>query len=130
MLGDRVAVILSQPQPGKGLQSQVYWIPANRETLVKTVNALRRQLEKRSDLTNRYLTEAQTLYNWLIRPFQAKLQQSSIETLVFIQDGILRSLPMAALHDGQQFLVERYAIASTLSLTLVDPVKPNPAASP
>ncbi|GAB4338840.1 MAG: hypothetical protein OHK0047_29300 [Leptolyngbyaceae cyanobacterium] len=128
MLGDRVAVILSQPQPGKGLQSQVYWIPANRETLVQTVNALRRQLEKRSDLTNRYLTEAQTLYNWLIRPFQARLQQSSIETLVFIQDGILRSLPMAALHDGQQFLVERYAIASTLSLTLVDPVKLNPAA--
>ncbi|MGQ9870760.1 MAG: CHAT domain-containing protein [Leptodesmis sp.] len=35
---------------------------------------------------------------------------------------------MAALHDGQQFLVERYAIASTLSLTLVDPVKLNPAA--
>jgi CHAT domain-containing protein len=38
-----------------------------------------------------------------------------------VQDGILRSVPMAALHDGNQFLIERYAIATTASLTLTNP---------
>lgn len=62
-------------------------------------------------------------YDWLIRPFSQDLQAAKIETLVFIQDGILRSIPMTALYDGKQFLVEQYAIANTLSLTLIDPTQ-------
>ena len=38
-----------------------------------------------------------------------------------VPDGALRLLPLAALHDGQQFLVEKYALAMTPSLTLTDP---------
>ena len=45
---------------------------------------------------------AQKVYDWLIRPFEADLQPQ-IKTLVFVQDGILRSIPMGALHDGEQF---------------------------
>jgi len=37
---------------------------------------------------------------------------------VFVQDDILRSVPMSALHDGNQFLIQRYAIAYTPSLQL------------
>jgi CHAT domain-containing protein len=59
----------------------------------------------------------------LIRPFAQELQAAKIETLVFIQDGILRSIPMTALYDGKQFLVEQYAIASTLSFSLIDPTQ-------
>jgi len=32
----------------------------------------------------------------------------------------LRSVPMAALHDGEKFLVQKYAIATTPSLTLTE----------
>ena len=44
-----------------------------------------------------------------------------IQTIVFVPDGALRLLPLAALHDGQQFLVEKYALAITPSLTLTEP---------
>lgn len=121
ILGDRVAMLLTLSLPNQQVRSQVQWLPANAETVRATINDLRRRLEKRSDLANTYQEQSQQLYDWLIRPFAQDLRTAQIETLVFIQDGILRSIPMAALHDGNQFLVEQYAIASTLSLTLVDP---------
>src|SRR4029079_16301776 len=39
-------------------------------------------------------------------------------------DGALRTIPLAALHDGQQFLVARYALATTPGLPLTDPRPP------
>jgi CHAT domain-containing protein len=54
----------------------------------------------------------------LIAPFAQQLQQTATQTMVFIQDGILRSIPMAALHNGERFLIAEYAIATTPSLTL------------
>ena len=39
----------------------------------------------------------------------------------FVPDGALRTIPMSALHDGNHFLVERYAVAVTPGLSLVDP---------
>lgn len=122
ILGDRVAMILTLPTSNQRYRSQVQWLSPNAQTVRATINDLRRRLEKRSDLSNSYEAPSQQVYDWLIRPFAQALQTAQIETLVFIQDGILRSIPMAALYDGKQFLVEQYAIASTLSLTLVDPM--------
>ncbi|MGV0028495.1 CHAT domain-containing protein [Phormidesmis priestleyi] len=119
ILKNRIAVILTLPQS----QPIVRWIPAPSQTVRATVNDLRLKLEQRSDLANTYQEPAQQVYNWLIRPFAQELQAARIETLVFIQDGILRSIPMTALYDGKQFLVEQYAIANTLSLTLTDPTQ-------
>lgn len=123
ILKDRVAVILTLPDRGKGFQSQVHWVPGNSQEVTALVNELRLKLEKRSDLENTYKEKAQQVYDWFIRPFASKLTKAQIETLVFIQDGILRSIPMAALYDANQFLIEQYAIANTLSLTLVDPAQ-------
>lgn len=125
ILKNKVAVILTLRNKNRSFQSQIYWVPAKSQDVITTVNDLRLKLEKRSDLANTYQEKAQQVYNWLIRPFAKQLQQAQIETLVFIQDGILRSIPMAALYDGKQFLVEQYAIASTVSLTLVDPAQLN-----
>ncbi|XGV98486.1 MAG: CHAT domain-containing protein [Leptolyngbya sp. BL-A-14] len=121
ILGEQVAMILTLPTSKQRFRSRVQWLPANAQTVRTTINDLRRRLEKRSDLENTYEAPSQQVYDWLIRPFTEDLQTAQIETLVFIQDGILRSIPMAALYDGKQFLVEKYAIASTLSLTLIDP---------
>jgi CHAT domain-containing protein len=122
ILKNQIAVILTLPQS----QPIVHWIPASSQTVRATVNDLRLKLEQRSDLANTYQEPAQQVYDWLIRPFAPELQAAQIETLVFIQDGILRSIPMTALYDGQQFLVEKYAIANTLSLTLIDPTQLDP----
>lgn len=61
----------------------------------------------------------------IIRPFADDLVRAKIKTIVFIQDGLLRSVPMAALHDGEEFLVEKYAIATTPGLHLTFPKPQN-----
>ena len=73
------------------------------ERLTQEVRELRRLLEKVT--TREYLPHAQQLYDWLIRPIEPVLASTTIDTLVFVPDGPLRTIPMAALHDGQQFLI-------------------------
>jgi len=71
-----------------------------------------------------YLAPAQQLYEWLIAPLQADLQAQQIQNLVFILDQGLRSLPIAALHDGNGFIIEEYSVGlmPSLSLTNTSPV--------
>lgn len=94
-------------------------VPVKAEALTQEVRAFRKRLEKRT--TREYLPHAQQLYDWLIRPIELVLGALPIDTLVFVPDGPLRTIPMAALHDGRQFLVSRYAVAITPGLTLIDP---------
>jgi CHAT domain-containing protein len=56
----------------------------------------------------------------LVAPVKADLEASNIDNLVFLMDTGLRSLPVAALHDGQQFLVEKYSVGLMPSLSLTD----------
>ena len=46
-----------------------------------------------------------------------------VKTLVFVLDGALRNIPMAVLYDDRQkqYLIEKYAIALTPGLQLLDP---------
>ncbi|MBD2459710.1 CHAT domain-containing protein [Oscillatoria sp. FACHB-1407] len=79
------------------------------------------QITDRSRLrSTAYLRPAQQLYQWLITPIEAELQEQNIENLSFIMEAGLRSLPIAALHDGQQFLVEKYSVGFMPSLNLTD----------
>ena len=57
-----------------------------------------------------YLPAAQQLYDWLVRPMLNDLNMANIDHIGFILDTGLRSLPMAALHDGEHFLIESYSI--------------------
>ncbi len=52
--------------------------------------------------------EAQQLYTWLIQPLEAALAEQNIESLIYLPDGVLRYVPIAALHDGQQWLTQKY----------------------
>lgn len=65
-----------------------------------------------------YLKSARQLYRWLIAPLEAELEVREVENLAFIADEGLRSLPLAALHDGKQFLIERYSVGLLPSFTL------------
>jgi CHAT domain-containing protein len=66
------------------------------------------------------LRPAQQLYDWIIRPIAARLEADGIEQLVFCMGEGLRTVPLAALHDGERFLIERYAIAQIPGFTLLD----------
>ena len=65
------------------------------------------------------LSANQQFYDWLLRPLEKELENNEVKTLVFVLDGILRNLPMAALYDGEQYLVEKYNIALTPTLQLL-----------
>ncbi len=121
ILKDRTAIVVSFPNGEKSYA----WIDVDNESFRQEINEFRRGLERYRDITYDP-TQAQKLYDWIVRPFASDLDSAQIKTLVFIQDGILRSVPMAALHDGAKFLVEKYAIATTPSLTLTNPKALNP----
>jgi CHAT domain-containing protein len=114
LLADRTELLVSLPER---LVRRSVPVPAAEMTA--EVRRLRRMLEKRT--TREYLPHAQRLYDWLIRPLEPDLAGSDVTTLVFVPDGALRTIPMAALHDGERFLVERYALAITPGLNLTDP---------
>ncbi len=70
-----------------------------------------------------YLSSAQQLYQWLVAPIEAAIATTGsapVTTLAFAMDTGLRTLPLAALHDGNQFLIEKYSVGMLPSLGLID----------
>ena len=63
---------------------------------------------------------ARQLYQWLIAPLEADLKEAGINTLLFYLDEELRSIPLAALYDGQKFLIENYNFSLIPSLSLTN----------
>ncbi|HBB34513.1 MAG TPA: hypothetical protein DC064_22670, partial [Cyanobacteria bacterium UBA9273] len=67
-----------------------------------------------------YFTPGQQLYQWLVAPIEPELQAQQINNLVFITDSNLRSIPLAALHNGSGFILEHYSVSLMPSLSLTD----------
>ncbi|WP_445242295.1 CHAT domain-containing protein [Microcoleus sp. S13_C5] len=128
--GKKTAIIyvLSRPEqldliivPPTGLPIHKSIPAAKRETLMKVAANFRSELlNPRNINTESYLPASQQLYQWIIAPLEADLKAQGIDTLVFSMDAGLRSLPLAALHDGSQFLVEKYSIGLIPSVNLTD----------
>lgn len=88
-------------------------------TLRETSDTFRKLLAGAGN-SRRLLVTAQALHRWLIEPVLPQLRDHRVDTLIVVPDGVLRTIPFAALHDGQQFLVEQYALGVTPGLTLTD----------
>ena len=115
ILPDRVAVILSQPE--KPLKYH--------QTAITNPNEVDRTFEDLYANLNPFLAPVdpllpnQTFYEWLIRPLENELETNKTDTLVFILDGVMRGIPVASLHDGEQYLIEKYNLALTPGLQLL-----------
>lgn len=92
---------------------------ATREKVLRVSRELRRAVTD-IRIPRPYLPAAQQLYQWLISPLEAELEQREINNLTFIMDQGLRSLPMAVLHDGNGFIIERYSVGFMPTLSLTD----------
>jgi CHAT domain-containing protein/uncharacterized protein HemY len=93
-------VILTTPDFQKGFQSTI-----------KAADLNRKVLEFREVLQNPRLDPrplAQELYKILLGPLANDLKTAKAQTLMWSLDGVLRYVPVAALYDGQAYLVERY----------------------
>ncbi|NEP12117.1 MAG: CHAT domain-containing protein [Symploca sp. SIO2C1] len=115
ILPDRLAVIVSRP--GKPLFHYETKLP--QAEIENAIDQLRLYLSPHFFDEDR-LRESQQLYDWLIKPAESELVANGVETLVFVLDGSLRSLPMSALHDGERYLIEKYSIALTPGLQLLE----------
>lgn len=88
--------------------------------LAETVLKFRQLLQDpNSDLAAVKATGKQ-LYAWLILPLEVELKANKIQNLVFSLDRATRYIPMSALFDGKNYLIENYAISTVLSADLTD----------
>ncbi|MBE9562884.1 MAG: CHAT domain-containing protein, partial [Proteobacteria bacterium] len=119
ILANRMEILLK-------LSQNIYrfTIPISAEQLKDEVNEFRFELEDHS--TTNFLPYAQRLYEWFIIPFNDLLVSNQIDTLIFIPDGVLRTISFAALHDGDNFLISKYNIAVNpgLNLNVIKSSKP------
>ncbi|HEY9811365.1 MAG TPA: CHAT domain-containing protein [Halomicronema sp.] len=118
ILEDRLMVIFSLPaRPLQYYSTKVKKLEFEKvvEELYESFNILFPR-KKRLEI-------AQKFYSFLVEPAEKELAASEIETLVFVPDGLLRNVPMAALYDGEKYLIEKYSVAITPGLQLLPPQK-------
>jgi CHAT domain-containing protein len=121
ILPERLEVILSLP--GQPLRNYKAAVP--QVMLEKILGEMRQSLNPAFSNEER-LKLSRLVYGWLVEPASEELRARNIKTLVFVLDGSLRNLPMAALHDGKQYLVEKYSVALSQGWQLLEPrsIKP------
>ena len=118
ILENRLEIILKLP--GKDNLRHYVNRDVSETEIDKTVKQLLQSLTRRSTSLNRVKQESQQIYDWLIKPLTNDLE-NRVKTLVFVLDGSLRNLPMAVLYDGKRYLIEKYAVAITPGLQLLEP---------
>ena len=102
VLDDQLKIILTTPTIQRG-----YTVKVGQKALNQAINFLREGIERRVDVQ----LSAKQLYDWLIGPVQADLDSAGAQTVMVALTDALRYLPFAALHDGKQWLAQRYALA-------------------
>jgi CHAT domain-containing protein len=116
ILPNRLAVILALPN-----QPLSYYETSLPQNEVERILDQMQQSLRPTSFTQERLPIAKQVYDLLLRSAEDKLAASGITTLVFVLDGSLRNLPMAALYDGQKYLIEKYNIALAPGLQLLQP---------
>ncbi|MGB8702702.1 MAG: CHAT domain-containing protein [Thermosynechococcaceae cyanobacterium] len=108
------------PSPPSPLRS--FAVPnVSRDEIRRVTKTFRTEVSDPSKVeTNSYQPSAKQLYDWMIAPLKPSLDANKIDTLIFSLDKGFRSMPIAALFDGQQFLVEQYNLALIPSFSLTD----------
>ncbi|MEM9817581.1 MAG: tetratricopeptide repeat protein [Cyanobacteria bacterium P01_D01_bin.6] len=113
ILEDRLELVLVTPDTAPIRRT----VTVRREDLNRTIGELRHALESPS---RDAVTPAQQLYDWLIRPIEADLAQAEAKTIIYAPDLQLRYVPLAALHDGDQWLIETYRVNNITAASLDD----------
>ncbi|MEM9087887.1 MAG: CHAT domain-containing protein [Cyanobacteria bacterium P01_F01_bin.53] len=113
---DQLEIMLVTPDGAPRRKRQ--W-GVTRAKVEKVANEFRYQTTRAFSQPHEYLAPAQQLYEWLVEPLENNLSTSGTNNLAMIMDDGLRTLPLSALHDGNQFLVEKYSMGlmPTFSLT-------------
>ncbi|MCB2056259.1 MAG: CHAT domain-containing protein, partial [Geminicoccaceae bacterium] len=116
LLEDRTELVVSLPDGS--LTSASSDAGSSRITLL--AQQLRAAIDGADGTLGDFAPPARALYDELIRPIEPALLAQNVQTLVFIPDGVLRNIPLSVLLDGDTFLVQRFAVATGIGLSLLD----------
>jgi CHAT domain-containing protein len=119
LAGDRLKIILTTSDLIRHYDTRF-----RRYEMHRLVFSMRTALQQGS---NDFLGSAQRLYEILIAPAAAELRAGGIRTLALSLDGVLRYLPLAALHDGTRYLLEDYALILSTGRANAEPNHRQPA---
>ncbi len=103
-------------------------IKADGETVHQTVEVKAEEINKAiSDFRLKISTpirdvknSAEKLYSWLIKPIENELTEANIKTIIYAPDNQLRYIPLAALYDGEKWLVERFGVNNITATSLTN----------
>jgi CHAT domain-containing protein/tetratricopeptide (TPR) repeat protein len=113
ILEDRLELVITTPNAPPLRRT----VPISRAELNAAILAFRTAL---TNPVSNAEVPAQTLYTWLIQPLEADLAEAGVETIIYAPDGQLRYIPLAALHDGDRWLIERYQVNNITAESLTD----------
>jgi len=112
ILGDRLELVLFIPDAPPIHRT----VKVNQQDLEKAIATFRSELQDASSFDVK--DSGRQLYEWMIQPIAADLQKAQIQTIIYAPDGQLRYIPLAALYDGKQWLIESYAINHITAINL------------
>jgi CHAT domain-containing protein len=93
----------------------------NSEDIIKISREFRQEISKPSSINSYnqpYLIRAKKLHEAIIAPLEQELEKQKIDTILFCLGPGLRTLPFAALYDGNKFLTEKYKLARIAGFNL------------
>ena len=114
ILQDRLVVLL-------GLHDGTYYkhvVPVSAKELAEVTLQFRSNLQTRAH--NRFMLQAQQLYQWIFQGMETTLTKAGIQTIVIVPDGILRTIPFAAFMRDEHFLAEEYQLTIVPGLSMTD----------
>lgn len=119
ILQERLEVIAALP--GQPLRHYTTTLP--KAEIDKTLKEMRDAIivPRLQFAVKNFTKPSEKVYDWLIRPIETELAASGVQTLVFVPDGGFRNIPLIALYDGKQYLAQKYSVALTPGLQLLDP---------
>ena len=111
-----------------GVLSKTATCPLGEKALYSKVTQFQTLISKRGDETE-IKAIGKELYKCLVEPIESQLPPNEIKHLIFVPDRATNYIPMGALFDGKQYLIQRYAISTVLSASLTDTDSRLPAPS-
>jgi CHAT domain-containing protein len=119
VLKDKIQFLLALKAGDGAVTFRPFETRVSAETLFKTIQTFRQQLQSPGDLAALQAT-SQQLYTWLIKPLEPELNNPAIKHLVFAPDSTTRYIPLAALFDGKHYLIDRYSLSTITAASKTD----------
>ncbi|MDY7022653.1 MAG: CHAT domain-containing protein, partial [Cyanobacteriota bacterium] len=111
ILEDRLELVITTPNSPPLRRT----VEVSREELYRTIVRFRLALQ---NPTQDAVAPAQKLYQWLFEPLEDDLKTANAEVIIYAPDGVLRYIPLVALHDGQQWLAQRFRVNNITAASL------------